>query len=145
MLHRLISIVLLSVATLCAQAQSSYPVISKSEQRAKDDDRLPLLESELALERKALAKARREPGACIEKECALDIHRHEENIKSLQREIQGIDIQDLTDRRERPAAKAVRPASRIADSRRSPTFWNPYNRASDTDEFSTSPRRDRHD
>lgn len=143
--HRFIAIFLLSISTLCAQAQSVYPAISKSEQRARDDDRLPLLESELVFEREALAKAERGLASNSETERATNIHRHQENIKALHREMRGIESQNLPDRRTRPLVKAVRPVARIVDSRRAANFWDPYNRSPESDDFSTSPKRDSHE
>lgn len=143
--HRFIAIFLLSISTLRAQAQPAYPVVSKSEQNARDADRLPLLESELALEQEALAKAKRKPASDSETERAATIHRHQENIKALQREMNGIENQNLPDRRTRPVVRAMLPAARITDSRRAANFWDPYNRAPDSEDFSTSPRRDSHE
>lgn len=145
MSYRSVAIFLLSISTLCAQAQPGYPVVSKSEQKARDDDRLPLLESELAHEQEALAKAER--GLAVDSETgrAANIHRHRENIKALQREMQSIENQNLPDRRARPIVKAIRSTPRIVDSRKAANFWDPYNRAPDSDDFFTSPRRDSHE
>jgi hypothetical protein len=143
--HRFIAIFLLSISALCAQAQPAYPVVSKSEQSARDADRLPLLESELVFEQEALAKAKQKPANHSETERAATIHRHQENIKALQREMNGIENQNLPGRQMRPVVRAMQPVARITDSRRAANFWDPYNRAPDPDDFSTSPKRDSHE
>lgn len=143
--HRFIATFLLSISTLSAQAQSGYPVVSRSEQKARDDDRVPLLESELVFEQQALAKAERDLASNSETERAANIHRHQKNIKALQREMSRIENQNPPYRHTHPLVKAVRPIGRITDSRRSGNFWDPYNRAPEPDDFSTSLRRDSHE
>jgi hypothetical protein len=122
-----------------------YPVVSKLEQRARDDDRQSVLESELAFEREALAMAKSDFATGPTNARAAAVHRHDENIKALRRELGGIENQTAAEKRERPIAKAFRSAGRVADSKKTANFWDPYNRASDTDDFSTSPRRDSHE
>jgi hypothetical protein len=136
---------LLTFGTIHAQAQSMYPVVSKSEQRARDDDRRSVLESELAFEREAFVMAKSDFANGPTDARAAAAHRHNENIKALQRELGRIDNQSATANRERPVAKAFRSAGRVADPRKTANFWDPYNRASDTDDFSTSPRRESHE
>jgi septal ring factor EnvC (AmiA/AmiB activator) len=145
MSHRFISIFWLAISTLCAQAQPAYPVISQSEQKARDDDLLPLLESELVFEQKALAKAKLERAYDSETERAANVHRHQENIKALRREMKSIENQNPQDRRAHPVVKAIRAPTRIVESRRTANFWDPYNRAPDYDDFSTNPRKDSHE
>lgn len=145
MSHRLVFMFLLSTATLCAQAQSAYPVVSKSEQKARDDDRRPLLESELSLEKDALAKAKAELVIEPTNERIAEVHRHQENINALHREIGAIGPQKMEQKRERPVAKAIRQVAHVVDSKRKPNFWDPYNRTPDLTDFSTSPTRNSHE
>jgi len=141
MSRHLVCMFLLTFGTFHAQAQSVYPVVSKSEQRARDDDRRSVLESELAFERDALVMAKSNFATGPTNTRAATVHRHDENIKSLQRELGGIENQNAAEKRERPLAKAFRSAGRVADSKKTANFWDPYNRDSDADDFSTSPRR----
>lgn len=145
MSRRLVFIFLLSTGTLCAQAQSTYPVVSKSEQKAHDDDRRPLLESEFAFEGEGLEKAKAEFIAEPTNERMAAVHRHQENIKALQRELGAIGPQAVEEKRGRPVAKAVRQVAHIVDSKKAPNFWDPYNRTPDATDFSTSPTRNSHD
>lgn len=145
MSYRLIPIFLLSMAAACAPAQPMYPTISKANQKVRDDDRLPLLESELAFERNALEKAKHDLAAVPTNERSAAVHRHEENIKALRREIGAVAAQDEPEKSERPVVKAIRVKTPLAESKKAPNFWDPYNRAPDSNDFSTSPRRDSHE
>lgn len=145
MSHRLVFILLLSVAPPCAQAQAAYPTVSKAEQKTRDDDRRPLLEAELEAERAALSQAQNDLATGATKERTAAVHRHQENIKALHRELDGIADQDVVERRERLVVKAVRSPSGMTASKRTANFWDPYNRAPDHTDFSTSPRRDSHE
>lgn len=140
MSNRLISILLLSTGALCAQAQSTYPVVSKAEQQARDEARRPLLDSELAFEREALAKAGKEFDAGPTREREAAVHRHKENIKALLREIETVEEKTTEPKQARMVARAIRPPARIAETKKTANFWDPYNRASDTADFFTSPK-----
>lgn len=145
MSYRSIPIFLLSMATAYAPAQSMYPTVSNAEQKVRDDDRVPLLESELAFEREALEKAKKASAAGATDERFAAIHRHEENIRALGREISGLEKHEASEHRSRAIVKAVRVPARFSDSKRTSNFWDPYNRGPDTTDFSTSPRRDSHE
>lgn len=145
MTHRLVSIVLLSAAAPYAQAQLSYPVVAKAEQKARDADRLLILQTELAAERGALAKAKSKVGASGPNEQASAIHRHEENIKELEHELEGSAVQNGADAIPHVVVKAIHPAARTANATRVPRFWDPYNRATDFNASSTSERSESHD
>jgi hypothetical protein len=143
---RLISIFLLSTGALCAQAQPAYPVVSKAEQKARDEDRRPLLEAELASELEALAKAKTALANDQTNERFAAVHRHEENINGLRRELGVGEEQNAALKRERLVVRAVKASADIANLKRTPTFWDPYNRAPDsTDLSTTTPRRDSHE
>jgi hypothetical protein len=119
-----------------AQTQASYPVINEAAQEARDSDRRSILEAERQMERGELAKAQSAYDAVPTTEGRADLHRHIENLKALQREIDGV-----SDRRgkvvPRVVVKGSRPsANKYARAKSTATFWDPYNRASDHSEFS---------
>lgn len=130
-----ISIFLFSVAVLPAQAQLPTLVISKKEQKARDDGRREILEAELTAETKALEQARNAPPDSASGDRDAAIHRHEENIKALKRELSGATSASGDGERQRVVVKAVRVASRSTGSESAPKFWDPYNRAPDTSDF----------
>ena len=145
MAHRLVSIFLLSAAAPYVQAQPLYPVVANAEQKERDADRRLILQTELAAEREALAKAKSKPDAVGSREQASAIHRHEENVKALERELEGSAVQSGAGAISRAVVKAVRPAARTANATRIPQFWDPYNRASDFNVPSTSQRSESHE
>jgi hypothetical protein len=145
MTHRLVSIFLLSVAVPSVQAQPLYPVVAKADQKTRDADRRLILQTELAAEREALAKAKSGSNVVAKNESGLAIHRHEENIKALERELEGSALTSGDESPARAVVKALRPAARAANVARVPQFWDPYNRASDFNASSTNQRSDSHE
>ncbi|WP_440963970.1 hypothetical protein ACL58G_29110 [Massilia sp. GER05] len=142
MSHRVALIILLSAVVPYVQAQPLYPVVAKAEQKARDEDRRLILQTELALERGALAEVKARPGAGTSKEDRDAVHRHEENIKALQRELDG-DAQSGGEAPRRLSVRALRPSAGTAA--RAPRFWDPYNRDIDFNDSSTSQRSDSHE
>ncbi|KQQ96119.1 hypothetical protein [Massilia sp. Leaf139] len=143
---RFATLALLSVVSACAQAQSGYPTVDKSLQKARDGDRSMILETELHAERAALAKAK----AGFD---ALAVHRHTENIKALGRELAGTGVAPapasefrhdetapLVVRAVRPPAASV-PAPSVPKAERPARFWDPYTRSISSD-GSTDSRRE---
>jgi hypothetical protein len=145
MTHRLVAILLLSAALPSVQAQPLYPVITKADQKARDVDRRLILQTELATEREALAKAKPKSDTAGSKEEADAIHRHEENIKALERELESSAVHGSDESPRRAVVKAIRPATRTANPTRIPQFWDPYNRATDFNASSTSQRSESHE
>ena len=118
-----------------ALAQSSYPVIEKEVQQARDQERLVILNMELVAEHQELVKARGELASNPTKELQAKAHRHDENIKALQRELRGIGSAQGSSS---APLRVVAVAKRLPEpsQARSPTalatYWNPYNRAAET-------------
>lgn len=124
-----------------ALAQSSYPVVNQAAQKERDTDRRFILETELQAERGELVRAQAAFDANPNQERQTDVHRHVENIKALQRELDGVGRPQQEARTtSRALVKAVRPAT-AASSRTntSPRFWDPYQRAPEATDFSTTP------
>jgi hypothetical protein len=130
-----------------ALAQSSYPVIDKEVQQARDQERYLILNTELLAEYQELAKTTSAAATSPTQELAAKAHRHRENIKALQRELRSADVaQKSSSAPLRVVVRAERQAGGSQIGRAAPaTYWNPYNRATDersSNESSTTPRRD---
>ena len=143
MTHRLLSILVLAAATVCVRAQPLFPSVAKAEQVERDKDRRLILEAELVAERESLMKAREEFEASPTRDREMEIHRHRENVKALQRELES--SPQAADASRRAVARVQRPATTTGSAKDAGRFWDPYNRAPDTTDFSTSPRRDSHE
>lgn len=118
---------------LYAQTSASFPIVDPATQKARDADRRHILETELQAERQELAKAEAAPVAIPATERAANVHRHLENVQSLQRELAGVARpQQATQESLRAVVRAQRPAASIQRDLNGPiAFWNPYNRAPD--------------
>lgn len=138
---RIVVIFLLIGLAPCAKSQSSYPIIDKETQKMRDNNRRLILETELQAERGELAKAQTAFDASPDQEREGELHRHVENVKALQRELDGVAGEAHEARTPAHAiVKAVRPGTTgLAHANKSPRFWDPYNRAPDTTDFSTTP------
>jgi hypothetical protein len=137
MFARLVVILLLVVVARCAQAQSSYPVVSHAAQMERDLDRRLVLATELQAERVALAKAQAAfdggPNSAREEE----VHRRIENVKALQRELNVASSPRESHAQARAVVKALR-APAIIKADKSSRFWDPYKRV-DTPISSANP------
>lgn len=130
-----------------AQQATSFPVVDPATQKARDDDRRQILETELQAERLELVKAQAALAVAPTQERAADVHRHLENIKALQRELGGAAGRQQAPRESvRVVVKAERPAiSTPRNTKGAAAYWNPFNRAPDpevTADLSTTPRRE---
>lgn len=138
-----IAIFLLIPLVTCALAQASNLAINKEEQQARDLDRHMILRTELIAERQKLAEAQTAFSEEETVERAAEVHRRSENIKALQRELA---VLSKPSKREpvRLVVKTRRSSTQLSSGAASgaATFWNPYNRAPDSDtstEFPTTP------
>jgi len=118
--------------SLCSLAEGNepYPVVDSASQQARDIDRRAILESELAAEQQALGSAKETFARAPTDDMRSGVHRHEENVKALRRELER-----LTD--SAPVRVAARPAARdvTAATVRTPPapvqapFWDVYRRS----------------
>jgi hypothetical protein len=145
MTHRPLSILVLAAATLCVRAQPLYPTVAKAEQVERDKDRRLILETELAAEHEALMKSKTAFENSPTRDREIEVRRHEENIRASQRELESATGNDAARNPKRVLVKAQRPATGAGNTKDVGRFWDPYNRAPDTTDFSTSPRRDSHE
>jgi hypothetical protein len=128
-----------------ALAQSSYPVIDNKIQEARDQERHLILNTELLVEYQEFWKTTGTLAASPTPELAAKAHRHDENIKALQRELRSAEAG------RKPANAPLRVVVR-AGRQTGPnggagaaTYWNPYNRATNDmspNASSTTLRRD---
>lgn len=142
MMRRCTAIFLLNCPLLYAECQLSYaqesasfPIIDPATQNARDIDRRHILESELQAERQELIRAQAALAAGITQERTADVHRRLENVKSLQRELDGVSGKQQPPRKSlHVVVKAQRPSVPTHRNMNGPAaFWNPYNRAPDLD------------
>jgi len=127
-----------------AIAQSSYPVIDKEVQQARDQERHLILNTELLAEYQEMTKTVNALAANPAKELAAKAHRHNENIKALQRELHNAKAAQAP---MRVVVKSGRPPAQppTGSATTVAAYWNPYNRAIDArspTDSSTTPRRD---
>lgn len=143
MTHRSLAILVLATVAVCVRAQPLFPTVAKAEQVERDKERRLILETELAAERESLLAAMAGFEASHTRGRGMEVHRHQENIKSLQRELDN--IAPAPGSPGRAVARAQRPPASAASARDKGRFWDPYNRSSESTDFSTHPRRDSHD
>ena len=145
MTHRPLFILVLATVTVCVRAQPLYPTVAKAEQMERDKDRRLILETELVAEHEALMKSKAAFDRSPVHDREIEVHRHEENIRALQRELDSTAGNDAARNAKRVLVTAQRPAIVAGNTKNTGRFWDPYNRASDTTDFPTSPRRDSHE
>lgn len=121
--------------SLCSYARGneSYPVVDRSAQSARDNDRRVILEAELANEQIDLRNAKEAITKAPSDDARKEVHRHEENVKALQRELDRLITPMRVTARipsDVPAA-AKRAAPKAGDA----PFWDVYRRTSPTTDF----------
>lgn len=141
-IHSVVIFLLIEIA-VPAKSQHLSLVISEATQRLRDDDRRFILQTELQTENTALAAAQETFRTSPNSGNEAAVHRHIENVKALQRELDGAGRKQ-TRERSRVVVKATRPAgnSSAANAIKTGNFWDPYNRAPDNTDFQTNQRRE---
>ncbi|TQK03404.1 hypothetical protein [Herbaspirillum sp. SJZ107] len=123
--------------SLCSLAQGNepFPIVDKAAQQARDMDRRAILESEFAAEQLALVAARESMTKAPTDDTQANLHRHEENVKALQRELARLPDAKLLRVRAHAAGTEQAVDNRPASSMPPPApFWDVYRRgASPTD------------
>jgi hypothetical protein len=118
--------------SLCSLAEGNepYPVVDSASQKARDIDRRAILESELAAEQQALDSAKEALARAPTDDMRSGVHRHEENVKALRRELERLPDKS-------PVHVAARPAvpdttATAMHTPRAPNqvpFWDVYRRS----------------
>lgn len=119
-----------------AQGNDSFPVVDKAAQKARNVDRRAILEAEFAAERQALDAALAVTKQSSDDDARTEVHRHEENIKALQRELERT-RQDgavrVSARRSGP--DAAPPMKRAMSGADPAPFWDVYRRSTAPTDF----------
>lgn len=111
-----------------AQGNEPFAFIEKAVQDQRDLDRRDILETELLAEERALGNARQVLKRTGDDDTRAVAHRHEENVKALQRElarIPGETAVHVAARRVVPDQPAI--AKRVSETTSAP-FWDAYRR-----------------
>lgn len=117
-----------------AKTQSAFPAVARSVQQARDEDRRLILDTELQAERQALVATQTALATGATDARRAEVHRHEQNVEALQREINGIS-EAKQGKHETAFVVRARPATGampLKNSSQSASFWNPYNRTPET-------------
>ncbi|WP_156404017.1 hypothetical protein [Massilia sp. Root1485] len=121
--------------SLCSLARGNepFPFIDKASQQARDADRRAILAAELAAEQQALGPAHESMVKAPTEDTQAELHRHEENVKALRREL----IQLPDEKPLRVHARAVGTDVNVDHKRTSSTpppapFWDVYRRGAST-------------
>jgi len=121
--------------SLCSFARGNepYPIVDSSLQTAREVDRRAILETELAGEEAAFRTAQAAAVKAPSDETQRAVHRHEENIKALRRELDRapIRIRVTAHTASDDSATAKRAASKLADT----PFWDVYRRTAPPTNF----------
>lgn len=125
-----------------AEGNESFPVIDKAVQQARDTDRRVILETELAAEVQALGRARTALSNAPDERTLADTHRHEENVKALQRELSRLQdgLPVRVSARKAPPGDAVATQSRVHPAQA--PFWDVYRRSAPPIDFQPPPAKE---
>jgi hypothetical protein len=123
--------------SLCslAQGKEPFPFIDRATQQVRDMDRRAILASELASEQLALVAAREAMAKVPTDDTQADLHRHEENVKALQRELGRLpDAKPVRVHARAAATEGTVDNGRVSSMPPPAPFWDVYRRgASPTD------------
>lgn len=133
MIRSTLMTLLLCGASLGAPAQEAFPKVDPATQRERDAQRREILETELAAERTAYAAAQAALASAPTEANRAALHRSDENIKALLREL-GAGIARRSPLR---VAAAPKPQKQQEATGAVP-FWDPYRRASAATDLSTT-------
>lgn len=121
--------------SLCSYARGNepYPVVDRSVQTARDADRRAILEAELASEQADLRSAKDAFAKAPADMARKEVHRHEENVKALLRELDRLTAPiRVSARTASDGAAAEKQAASKADN---PPFWDVYRRTAPPTDF----------
>jgi hypothetical protein len=135
LLRRSLIVCAISLCSL-AEGKEPFPFIDKAVQQTRDVDRCRILEAEFAAEQQALGAARAAMARAPAEDTKDVVHRHEENVKALQRELDR--LQD--EKPVRVSARVVGAGATAAGKRATPApvqarFWDVYRRGVSPTDF----------
>lgn len=139
LLRKLLIFCAISLCSL-AKGNEPFPFIDKASQQARDADRRAILVSELAAEQQALAAARESMAKAPADDTEASLHRHEENVKALRRELGQLpDVKPLRVHARVSGIDASVDSKRASSAPLTAPFWDVYKRgASPTDSQPTA-------
>jgi hypothetical protein len=122
--------------SLCSFARSNepYPIVDRSVQKARDLDRRAILETELTAEQQAWRLAQAAMAKAPTDDARREVHRHEENIKALRRELERGSAEGPVRVTARGIAHDAATSKRTAAQAKAP-FWDVYQRAASPTDF----------
>jgi hypothetical protein len=123
---------ILCAISLCSLAEGNepYPVVDSASQQARDIDRRAILESELAAEQQAFGGAKEGFARTPTDDMRSGMHRHEENVKALRRELERLPHNAPVRVAARPAVPdTAATATRIPPAPNQAPFWDVYRRS----------------
>jgi len=117
--------------SLCSlvQGKEPFPFIDKADQQARNVDRRHILEAEFAAEQQALGAAREVAERAPGEGALAAVHRHEENVKALQRELSRLQDESPVRVSARVAGTKAIPAKRSTPASVQAPFWDVYGRS----------------
>ena len=118
--------------SLCSltEGKEPYPVVDSASQKARDIYRRAILESELAAEQHALGSAEEAFATMPTDDMRSGVHRHEENVKALRRELERLPQNAPVRVTARPAVPdTTATATRIPRAPNQAPFWDVYRRS----------------
>lgn len=121
--------------SLCSLARGNepFPSIDKASQQARDLDRRAILASELAAEQQALGAAQESMAKAPTEDTQSDLHRHEQNVKALRRELGQLPDEKPLRVHARAAGANANVEHKHTSSTPSPApFWDVYRRGAST-------------
>lgn len=128
LLPRSLILCAISVCSL-ADGNEPYPVVDKAAQQARDVDRRAILQTELAAEEQALVLARAALSKAPDERGLADAHRHEQNVKALQRELARLDDEMPVRVNARKTPSSAAPATSATPLSVQAPFWDVYRRS----------------
>lgn len=128
LLRKLLIFCAISLCSL-ARGNEPFPSIDKASQQARDADRRTILASELVAEQQALGAARESMAQASTDDAQANLHRHEENVKALQRELSQLpDQKPLRVHARAAGADATADIKRTSSTPPPAPFWDVYRR-----------------
>jgi thioredoxin-like negative regulator of GroEL len=115
----------------CARGKEPYPIVDRSVQTARDNDRRAILEAELASEQSDLRNAQETVAKAPSDEARKEAHRHEENVKALRRELDRLTTSIRVTARTASDVAIKQPASNAHEV----PFWDAYRRTAPPTDF----------
>jgi len=123
--------------SLCSYARGNepYPIVDRSAQAASDIDRCAILDAELTAEQQKVRRARDVMAITPSEEARRELHRHEENLKALHRELDRVPVDKPVRVTVRAATGDATATKRGAFKSGDAPFWDVYRRTAPLTDF----------